>query len=227
MAKPVFGGPLALALLLLAGCGALLITSLVQQDQSDLDDYERHVAPTDAKDKPPSKTPQGTQQRSLVVKDFFFAKGRTRLHAQLKSRRSHLLLLFTGSRVSLTEEMEGASGRIQEELYYRLPDGSEVACDAPAMALINPSWEPMQLIRSFTAKRASFSYHEMRLTAKEATLTRNSCAGHTLEILPATLPRSFVSKARSIECAFEGSHLPAFHATGLQAQLSLDEGWQP
>ena len=143
----------------------------------------------------PASPYKATQHRNKIQKDLLFAQGNERLHLRLNSAEADMTVDHRNNSTDLIEKMRGVTCLMQEELFYRLPDGREAILQSNGQLLVRAEGEnnssvwidlsdsnpqPMQRIRYLEAEEATYSYKTSRLLADRVKIYRYILPGHVL-----------------------------------------------
>jgi hypothetical protein len=211
---------------------AFFIHSLFFYTDEDLQEYRQLVVSTGATPADEPESPAiAKQQRTNISKDIFYNHGRERLTLRLTATHSVLELDQTGTVTEIVEQFKGIKGLMQEELYYRLPDGREAFLQEDGRLLVRhgdpakPSdWadfplssiKPMQIMRYFEADKAVYKYKNNHLEAEEANVARYVVPGHAFVSNIEGYKPIMSGVAQSLEVAM-AENLPNFQANQLKA----------
>ncbi len=128
--------------------------------------------------------------RKEVVRQGFLSQGTLRLEMQIQGEQSEIGVFSKRSNARVAENYDNAKGYVQEELYYVLADGSEVAIEEDGSLKRRDSknndpiptdeLKPMQLFRYFEAERAIYDFHSIILIAYNVVFWTYKREGHLL-----------------------------------------------
>lgn len=222
---------------LLIVAATMLFGFVVHIPQEDYALYEEILQSSD-----PSAFQQteqvGEQDRDQVKKELWLKKGKGRLHYIVQAESSVLRYTLGDERVDLVEDMSNIHGFMQEELFYRLPDGREAvpqelgglllrSCDPRLedswVSPDEPGIEAWQELREFTADQAIYRYRDNQLIAEEVELERYIMPGH--ELTASMLPPEILLKgvAKTVTFTLEDGK-PQFQAKKLKASIFSHRG---
>lgn len=207
-----FLGTLITALILFCACAAYLFLTLGSYDAQDRSDYEKLIL--DQSGAGEGKTYTSRQQRVGLQKDVLFTANGSRLHLRLQSASAELALNYHDGQTDAVENMNDAVCYMQEELFYRLPDGREATRQQDGRLLLRradpkdaASWlqadnfavQTMQVVRQAKAATACYYYDDDLLAAREVALSRYIAAGHSIEQAVEQLEPLMNASAGSVE----------------------------
>jgi hypothetical protein len=194
--------------------------------------YSRLVEAITVKE-PKSKedTTIAQQKRQGIRKEIFFKQENDRLRLSLFAVDSTLELVQLGADTEIIENLKQVRGVMQEELFYRLPDGREAFLQANGRLLLRngdpmkvedwvdypiASLKPMQMVRSFEADRATYFYQDNHLVGDKVRVARYVVPGHAfIEDLKGFKPyMTGVAQSAVLNMA---SRTPQFKALHLKA----------
>ncbi len=226
---------LGLSLAGLAIVVAFFAFALFKPTNQDREAYSLLVETPDDEDK---KEPTLAQQkRTGVSKEIFYMRGNERLTLKVKADHSTLQLNQVGSATEIVERLSHVVGLIQEELYYRLPDGREAFLQANGRLLLRngnmfksqdwveiplSSTTPMQTLRYFEAEKAIYYYKDNHLLANQVKVAQYRIPGHKIVGDVQGLQPLMTGVASSAEISLlDGS--PLFKATQMKAAFYQPE----
>lgn len=184
------------------------------------------------------KTLVAKQQRNSVHKEIRFSDELERLHFNLHSKQSELVLSDDGKHTEMLENMEGVRCFIQEELYYLLPDGRELVPQGNGQLLLRhedpkdaSSWfspqtkglVPMQKIRYLEAEKAAYYYKTNSFLAREVEIKLFLTKGHELIEIFEEMELIMRGLAQSVEFSLGGKNVN-FRAHHLTATFYSPKG---
>ena len=169
------------------------------------------------------------QKRSGVCKEIFYIQNLSRLCLKVNASSSILELNQNGSETEIIEKLDNVVGMLQEELFYRLPDGREAILQENGRLLIKnnsskhefvdyplSSTQAMQSIRCFEADSALYSYKDNRLLATQVKVSRYIIPGHTFKEPLQDYKPQMIGYAKEAHLTFEEG-IPHFKASQLKA----------
>jgi hypothetical protein len=130
------------------------------------------------------------QVRKHVKKTFFLSEDSTRREMELWGDVAELEIFQKKSDARILESFTNATGFIQEELFYTLPDGTEVVRGVngafiikngdPQRVIVEAELAPKQRMRYFEADVAIYDYHTETLIAYNVRFKTYLLDGHEL-----------------------------------------------
>jgi len=132
-----------------------------------------------------------TQKRLGVRKDILYSDDKGRLQLSIQSDDGALLVQHRDEETQIVENLDHFVCVMQEELFYRAADGTELQHRSDGRMLLRGSetkellypieeLEPMQSVRLLYADKARYYYGADRLTAKNVKISRYLLDGHAL-----------------------------------------------
>lgn len=235
----MFRRMLILSGVLITAATALLLAFLVHIPKEDYALYEEILKSSNPQSMAKEESEQiGHQDRELIEKQLWFTRNRIRLNITLQAEQSRLTYSLEDVGVDLVEEMQQVRGWMQEELFYRLPDGREaIPQEDGALLLRNadptltsswiprdtPGLEPWQQVREFEAEHATYLYWKKELVAKEASVRQYYSPGH--QIRPTAAPPELLMTGVARRFTFTlVDREPKFHAETLSASIYSPRG---
>lgn len=163
---------------------------------SEIQEYKMLMENAESYHSSAKQTPYTAHQdRERIQKDLFFYKGNDRLQIRLIADEAQLVLDHQEADTQVIEHMHNVKCAMQEELYYKLPNGKEASRQSDGRLLLrqgNPqdpaSWitldlpglMPMQIIRFIDANDATYEYKTDRFVADNVRISRYAIPGHQL-----------------------------------------------
>lgn len=181
---------------------------------------------------------EGQQQRECVGKELWIKRDNDRLHYIVRAEESVLRYTLGDERIDLVEDMTNIHGWMQEELFYRLPDGREAVPQKDGRLLLRhsdpalagswikrnePGLEPWQELREFTADHATYVYRDKQLIADKVELQRFVIPGHRINRSVIGLELVLKGVAQSVTFTLEDDK-PHFQAKKLQGSIYSPRG---
>lgn len=185
----------AIAICLLIGVAfALTIKTVTESDQDEYQELMRKFAGED-KNVIPETSYTLNQRRQGVRKDIVFVEDGDRKKLSLTSAKAEVIVDKIDKHILVNEKLMDVCCWMQEELYYRLPDGREAKRQPNGLLLIHKghpedpqAWidervttvEPWQRLRYMEADVAYYSYASEILEAERVNISRYDLPGHDL-----------------------------------------------
>lgn len=230
------------ALVLLACAVILVYRGLISYGASDIREYRELLQASDAKHAESASQPySAAQQHRKAQKDIWYTSTGQRLHAQISSADTELVLDHHDHQTAIIEDMHDVICYMQEAIYYQLPNGREVIMTTDGQLVlrgsnpedpsnvINPDrypLTPMQLIRYLEADSAVYTYQKSHLKANKVKLARYIAPGHTLPTSLDGMKLLMQGTARSAEFSVNENG-PHFTAYEFKANLHTPVGALP
>lgn len=220
--------------MLLVLLGGALLWEMGRIDRSDYDLYERLIRSSDPSANGQEFKLEVRQTRVDNKKEAWWSRNHQRFHFQLSSTHSELVFTQQGRDSKTVEYLNGVHCAMQEELFFRLPDGKEVIRKEDEFIMKNPprtslSTEqiaeliPVQQIRTFDADRAVYHYRTQQFSAEQVDLARFTAPGQVL-LCPQPVEKRIMSGlAQSIEFSVN-ARKPNFQAHHLKATFFSNKG---
>jgi hypothetical protein len=178
------------------------------------------------------------QQRGAVHKEIWFVEHGNRLYSSLRSAHSELIIADNGVEREMVENLSGVSSYMQEELFYKLPDGREAVPQENGMLLLRradpglsaswidqrtPGLKPMQVIRFLQAEHGTYHYTSNRFVAQEVNVLSFLADGH--ELVENVADHKLIMKgiAKTVILRFSGKNIN-FEAQHLKATFFTTRG---
>lgn len=212
---------------------------LLRIGAEDYQKYEKLIKSSESEEeKLEGKEYTARQQRGRVQKEIRFMTDNNRLHHSLRSRQSELVFSVQGEHSEMVENMSGVSCFLQEEVFYRLPDGREALLQGDGRLLLrhadpqesfswislqDPGIKPMQKLRFLEADKAVYYYKTNSFVAKEVKLQRFVVEGHELLQNIEGFEPTMKGVAQAVEFTLAGKDLN-FRAHHLKAKFFSPEG---
>jgi hypothetical protein len=185
------------AFLILLG---FLIHSMMSRSEQDVELYQKLVNSENPNrlDKM-SPSYKAKQRRQSLQKEAFFNRKNERLQLRLTSSDAELVLDCHDGGTEVVEHMNNVRCCIQEELFYKLPDGHVALLQEDGRLLVKHgdprdlhSWTtpqaegvvPMQKIRVLEAASASYYYERDLFEAENVKISQYILTGHQLPDQP-------------------------------------------
>lgn len=235
----MFRRTLILSGTLLLATTTLLIAYLIHITKADYTLYEEILYDSDpSKWSKQSAAEIGHQDRKLVDKQIWIQRDNERLFCRLKAASSQLRYSLSNENVGLVEDLNGVYGQIQEELFYRLPDGREALPGEGGRLLLRgsnplnpegyissetPGLESWQQIHIFEADNATYTYKAKQLVAQNCTIKRYILPGHRI---PEDLDHGELLMrgiAHTVSFTLEDEN-PLFHAQNMRTSIYSERG---
>lgn len=168
----------------------------------------------------PSRTTR--QFRKGVDKDIWFFRGNTRMQLRINSTTSELVFEKEDGKSKIIEKMGDVICWMQEELYYTLPNGTEVVRHTDGTLMVrngnpddpssrvreyDPDLKAMQVVRYIEAEKAVYHYHNDLLEGEKVKLARYIFPGHQLMFTLTGQTPTLTGKAESIEISLLNKEL--------------------
>lgn len=230
------------AAIVLFACVVLIAyRGLISYGSEDVREYRELVQASDAKNAETTSTPySAAQQHRKARKDIWYTNDGQRLHVQVSSADTELVLDHHDDQTEIIEDMHDVVCCMQEAVYYVLPNGREATMTPSGFLIlrgsnpndptnfINPdkyTLTPMQLIRFLEADSAIYYYQKNHLKANKVKLARYIAPGHTLPTSVEGLKPLMQGTARWAEFTINESG-PNFTAYEFKANLHAPGGLQ-
>jgi hypothetical protein len=182
--------------------GLLWLFSIAWMQTGDKERYQRLLKRKQEISSASKSLSSSTHQvREEVRKDLYVAQSdaSSRLHYQIKSKKSLLTLVPSGRHFDITENLEGVVCAMQDKLY------------ASGQA-------PMQQMRYFEADHGVYRYTSQQLVAQDVSLSLFRIPGH--ELPPAIDPRLAFLKGIAQDVSFSiAGNTPQFQAKHFKASF--------
>lgn len=207
---------------------------MVHTSPEDRAEYLNLMSQSDSNIKSNQASPYSVaQNRTGIRKDYYFTQGVDRLHLRVLSEKASLMMHQGGAGSSLMEKMQNVNCFMQEELFYQLPNGKEAVKRPDGQLSLRhdkaekpqpiPPEEvigalPMQTIRYFNAKEASYHYQSGQFTGQTVQIMHYTAPGHELPLSDIAPSTKIKGSADSIEFSLNNGE-PNFNAFGFKAQL--------
>lgn len=207
-------------LLVLFGFGVFYLFNVSQKDYNAYRELVASANPVNSEAKVPPYTAK--QKRKGVQKDILFTQGNDRLQLRVNSNEAVLVLDHQGESTEILEKMQDVKCLMQEELFYKLPDGREALKHSNGRLLIRGSdgkdpsnWTnpethgviPMQHMRFLEAESATYYYKSDRFVANQVKVTRFTVPGHQLIQNIEGLKPTMKGLAKSVEFSLADKEL--------------------
>lgn len=151
------------------------------------------------------------QNRTGVAKDVWMSKKGNRFQMRLRSEDSKLVFLESEDRVEMVEHMKNVLCWVQEEVHYRLPDGTVVA-------QAQEGAEPRQVVRYMESDEAIYYYRTDEFVADQVHMQRYDLPGHRLPDDLQSFQPTMSGTAKKVEISMLGKELK-FKAYNLKAKF--------
>lgn len=225
--------PLFLFLIVLVVFAVFVITRSARISRSEQRVYdalakeilEKHIERKQGVEKEVAK-----QVRKEVKKTIFLSEvNNVRREMELRGDVAELEIFQKKSDARLLESFTNATGFIQEELFYTLPDGSEVvrAADGkllvrndPARVFREADLTPKQRVRYFEADVAIYDYHTETLIAYNVRFKTYLLNGHELVKNLANVQPETKGTARSMTMHHSARYGVQFSAENLNMEMT-------
>ncbi|MCB1111434.1 MAG: hypothetical protein H7A37_01425 [Chlamydiales bacterium] len=120
---------------------------------------------------------QACQHRVGIRKDLFIPTKTGIAGLEITSATSELVFSRDDDHHDMIEKLKGVCCLMQEQCFYRFPDGTDALADGPGAV-------PMQYIRMIEGDEATYSYTHNTLAADHASVKRFLLPGHRLLQIP-------------------------------------------
>lgn len=157
-------------------------------DHMAQEQLQKHVARKSGEEKKVTK-----HVRWNVLKRLWLSDRVPRLAVEMQGARSEVVVDMRKSEARLVETFYDVQGIIQQELFYKTPDGQEVvftenggvkkrgeSADVAEGALDKSTLQPMQRFRYFEAERAIYDFRTHTLIAYTVNFWTYCVPGHEL-----------------------------------------------
>jgi len=173
-------------------------------------------------------------RRQGVRKDVFLNNGFMRQHIILTCKSSNMCFHEEGDKSSVVEEMHDVVSFMQEECFYRMPDGREffkndegsytMRAGKSADEELDPALlKPFQIIRKLEASEGRYNYLEDRFYADNAKISRFLVPGHRFVTEFSESEQLMEGQAKSVIFSLMSKE-PYFKAYRLKARVSHPRG---
>lgn len=224
MSKLVFRIPFLLFLLLLTFfCGFIIwkSASVSPKDKSKLDKMIASQPRKQRKNQLQSNKEIGTQVRWGVLKRLWIVDGPCRRVLQIGGSRSETALYKKKSDMQLMETFFDVEGVVQQDLFYKLPDGKEISMVEAAQR--EEPLEPMQRFRYFEAQKAVHDPQTNSVIAYEVKFWTFQAPGHEVVENPLKLEPEAIGQA-SCMTVFPQANENSFYAEDFKLQIKTEQG---
>ena len=179
------------------------------------------------------------QGRVDVRKDIFFTEKEGRVRFELLSADAELVFNQNEEKLQIIENMNDVQCYMQEELFFLLPDGREVSKTKEGLFYLKGKdplqneahveteetlLQPMQLVRTLEAKRASYNYSTDLFVARHATIAQYLLPGHQFTGNTINAKQLMNGIAQKVEFSLAGETIN-FKAYQLKAQFHPTESF--
>lgn len=151
------------------------------------------------------------QNRKGVSKDVWMTKKGSRFQMRLHSVDSELVFVEAQDRVEMVEYMKDVICWVQEEIFFVLPDGTQVDQDQQGA-------EPRQVVRYMESDEATYYYRIDQFVANQVHMQRYELPGHRLPDSIDEYQPSMSGTAKKVEISMLGKELK-FKAYQLKAKF--------
>jgi hypothetical protein len=217
--------------------GSFVIATTWHVSENTIQEYHEVVAaaPRKLREKTLAEEKDTSHPRKQVVKTIWLTEGAGERVVELVSESSEIDIHVKKARTQLVETFYQVHGLVQQELFYRLPDGTDLIVGATGnlvtrankptqYSVEDSSLEPRQRFRYFEAKRAVYDFHKQSLIAYEVTFWNYSASSHLLQRQFFDLAPEAIGQARRLTLHFSSrSFMPLFQAENLDIRM-LKEG---
>lgn len=225
-----------ISLLLLGLFIGIMFKVMVHETPEDRNEYMRLMSQADPGilGNNPLTPYSVDQNRSGILKDYFYTQGADRLHIRLHSEHASLMMVQGPGGSALIEKMRDVECQMQEGLFYLLKDGREAIKLADGKFILRNSKTekanplppsetldavPMQNIHHFQAKEAKFYYQSGQFTGESVRIMHYAAPGHEIPAAISIPSTAMQGTAETIEITLTHG-MPNFKATGFKALLS-------
>lgn len=162
-----------------------------------------------------------TQVRWGVLKRLWMVDGPCRRVLQLAGSRSETSLYTKKTEMQLLETFYDVEGIVQQELFYKLPDGQELSM-LEAMGR-EELLLPMQRFRYFEAQRAVHDPQSSTVIAYDVKFWTFQVEGHDIVENPLRLEPEAVGQASAMT-VFSKENQGKFYAEDFKLQIMTEQG---
>lgn len=209
------------------GCfSCWVVWRLMTVSQNDRDQLDKIIASQPRKkrkDRLQASRELTKQIRWGVLKKMWIDDGPSRRIFQLAGSRSETSVYTKDSSMQLIETFYDVEGVVQQELFYKGPDGKELSVKEAKALGKDHSLQPMQRFRYFEAQRAVHDPQAHSVTAYEVKFWTFLAEGHDIVENPLKLPPEAVGQAISM-IVFSEIDQKKFYAVGLKLEIKTEEG---
>lgn len=156
------------------------------------------------------------QKRYGVVKEVLFNEDEELRKLRLECREAEIVFTEKEGKGEVLERMYDVIGRLQEKLYYVLPDGKLAYAETDTQGL------PFQAISYFEADIALYSFRHESLTAEQVLLTRYTLPSHILPLSFTEAAPEMTGSARHVDFSLKDRKFN-LHAQGFKGRFDALE----
>lgn len=234
-----FKKPLIVWLTLLCLTGLFLLfkaTGISYKDEEKFRELVESSPKKQRKDRIRQKQELTQQTRWNVTKTIYIAEKPLKRQVELKAKRSKVVVISKRPHMQVSETFFDVNGIAQQELYYRLKDGSEVLYNEQGNLItrtgkpLDPyidktSLEPTQRFRYFEADRAVYDFQSHQLIAHNVHFWTYTTSGHDVVLDRALLDPEATGKASRMVLYLNASDAKkSFSADNLSFEFTTERG---